>query len=225
METLKLYAMIIITILLKTVLILIGCISLGYGIIQFRNIPNHDREFKFVLDISKFGLPGTYEHNLSEYEKYKLEKKTKIISCIFTLIVGISLIVFGYFKNDSVNWTIKVLYKYIDFRGRARRKEYWMFFLFNLIIGIAATMLAYISKEVFRDFNSDLIPVLFYLFLIIPGIAVTIRRLHDVNIKGLLILIGLIPIIGTIWLLVLMVLNSSPGENQYGPNPKEVIVG
>ncbi|MDY0077004.1 MAG: DUF805 domain-containing protein [Bacteroidales bacterium] len=62
---------------------------------------------------------------------------------------------------------------------------------------------------------------IYSLALIIPSLAVAVRRLHDVGKSGWMILIGLIPLIGFIWLLVLMVTDSKPGENQYGPNPKE----
>ncbi len=58
--------------------------------------------------------------------------------------------------------------------------------------------------------------------VLIPGLAVAVRRLHDVGKSGWMILIALIPLIGAIWLLVLMVTDSNPGENQYGSNPKEV---
>jgi len=64
--------------------------------------------------------------------------------------------------------------------------------------------------------------LLYLLAVLIPGIAVCIRRLHDIGKSGWMILIGLIPIIGIIWLLVLMVMDSTPGENQYGLNPKEL---
>jgi len=63
---------------------------------------------------------------------------------------------------------------------------------------------------------------LYALVVLIPGLAVTVRRLHDVGKSGWMILIALIPIIGAIWLLVLMVTDSNPEENQYGLNPKEV---
>jgi uncharacterized membrane protein YhaH (DUF805 family) len=65
---------------------------------------------------------------------------------------------------------------------------------------------------------------LYVLAILIPGLAVAVRRLHDVGKSGWMILISLIPLIGAIWLLVLMVTDSNPGENQYGPNPKEVTV-
>jgi len=65
--------------------------------------------------------------------------------------------------------------------------------------------------------------IIYLLAVLIPGLAVAVRRLHDVGKSGWMLLIAFIPIIGTIGLLILMVLDSKPGENQYGHNPKELI--
>ena len=64
---------------------------------------------------------------------------------------------------------------------------------------------------------------LYALVMFIPGLAVTVRRLHDVGKSGWMYLIVLIPLIGVIWLIVLVVTDSSPGENRYGISPKDVI--
>lgn len=108
-----------------------------------------------------------------------------------------------------MNWYLEVLRKYAVFSGRARRKEYWMFVLFNIIIG---TVLS---------FFSDYLYYLYGLAVLIPGLAVAVRRLHDMGKSGWWILIGLIPIIGWIWLIVLLATDGQPGENEYGLNPKE----
>jgi uncharacterized membrane protein YhaH (DUF805 family) len=111
--------------------------------------------------------------------------------------------------------------KYGDLSGRARRKEYWMFHLFNVIFTIAVVILASIfgtaSEE---DLGLRVIYGLFALAIILPTLSATVRRLHDVGKSGWWILISIIPLIGDIWLFVLMVTDSQPGDNQYGPNPK-----
>jgi uncharacterized membrane protein YhaH (DUF805 family) len=112
------------------------------------------------------------------------------------------------------------LQKYVDFSGRARRSEYWYFFLFNLLVGIAASILDAILGTDF-DTGSGLISVVASLALLLPGLAAGVRRLHDTSRSGWWILIGLIPIIGWIILIVFYVQDSHP-DNQYGPNPKGV---
>jgi uncharacterized membrane protein YhaH (DUF805 family) len=121
-----------------------------------------------------------------------------------------------------MNWYLKVLKQYADFSGRARRKEYWMFVLFNLIFAIVAMILDNILGLTVGILPYGVFYVLYTLAVFIPGLAVAVRRLHDVGKSGWMILIALIPLIGVIWLLVLMVTDSNPGKNQYGPNPKEV---
>jgi len=121
-----------------------------------------------------------------------------------------------------MNWYLKVLKQYADFSGRARRKEYWMFVLFNMIFAIVAMILDNILGLTAGELPYGVLYYLYVLAVLIPGLAVAVRRLHDVGKSGWMILIALIPIIGAIWLLVLMVTDSNPGENQYGPNPKEV---
>ena len=112
-----------------------------------------------------------------------------------------------------MNWYIGVLKKYAVFSGRARRKEYWMFFLFNIIIFIALGVI-----ETIVGINPVL--TLFYMLaILLPGLAVTLRRLHDTGKSGWWLLIGIVPLIGIV-ILVFMVQDSQAGDNQYGPNPK-----
>ena len=113
-----------------------------------------------------------------------------------------------------MNWYLEVLKKYAVFSGRARRKEYWMFFLFNIII---IFVLGYVDGLFGRY---GIVNTLYSLAILIPGIAVSIRRLHDTNRSGWWLLIGFVPIIGAIVLIVYMVQDSTPSENQYGANPK-----
>jgi uncharacterized membrane protein YhaH (DUF805 family) len=119
-----------------------------------------------------------------------------------------------------MNWYLTVLKKYAEFNGRARRKEYWMFALFNIIFLILAMILDNVFGTAIKGVGYGLFYFLYALAVLIPGLAVSVRRLHDVGKSGWMLLIALIPIIGAIILLVLMVTDSNPGENKYGPNPK-----
>ncbi len=113
-----------------------------------------------------------------------------------------------------MTWYLEVLKKYAVFNGRARRKEYWFFVLFNTIINL---VLSGIDSVVT---GAGVVPGLYTLAVLIPSIAVAVRRLHDIGRTGWWLLIGLIPVIGWIVLLVFMVQDGKPGENQYSLNPK-----
>lgn len=110
--------------------------------------------------------------------------------------------------------------KYACFSGRARRQEYWLFFLFNFIaafvVGFIGGFLASVTGvDAFAFFGA-----IYNLAVLIPSFAVFCRRMHDTGRSGWWWLIGLIPFVGIIVLLVFCCLDSQPGENQYGPNPK-----
>lgn len=123
-----------------------------------------------------------------------------------------------------MNWWLATMKKYADFSGRARRKEYWLFALFNVIFAIVALLLDNLFGTASEDLGYGLIYGLFSLAILIPSLAVTVRRLHDVGKSGWWLFISLIPIIGGIWLFILTITDSQPGDNQYGPNPKMNIV-
>ena len=125
-----------------------------------------------------------------------------------------------------MNWVLAVLKKYAVFSGRARRKEFWMFYLFIFIGVIVAAILDNvlgITIEATRYAGVEYGPltILFYLAILVPVLAVGIRRLHDIGKSGWWLCISFIPVIGSIWLIVLLATDGRPGENQYGPNPKE----
>lgn len=120
-----------------------------------------------------------------------------------------------------MNWYIKCIKSYADFSGRARRMEYWMFELFNVIFIFVAFALDNLLGFTIQNLNFGLFYILYLLFIIVPGFAVAVRRLHDVGKSGWFIFISLVPIIGGIWLLVLMLTDSQHGANTWGPNPKE----
>lgn len=112
-----------------------------------------------------------------------------------------------------MEWYIKVIEKYAEFSGRARRTEYWMFTLINTVIGVILASLQQVSG-IFV-----LLSILYGIFVFIPGIAVTIRRLHDIGKSGFWILINFVPVVGSIILFVFTLVDSDH-ENIYGPNPK-----
>ena len=113
-----------------------------------------------------------------------------------------------------MNWYLKVFRQYADFSGRARRTEYWMFTLFNIIIA-SVLMAIDLGLGTYGALYS-----IYGLVVLIPGLAVAVRRLHDVGKSGWFLLVGLIPLIGAIWLLILMVTDSQIGPNKWGENPK-----
>ena len=121
-----------------------------------------------------------------------------------------------------MNWYLKVLKQYADFKGTARRKEYWMFILFNIIFGGIAMILDRVFGIAIEGVGYGPLYGVYALVLFIPGLAVVVRRLHDIGKSGWMLLITLIPLIGAIWLLVLLLTDSNPEENLYGANPKEV---
>lgn len=108
-----------------------------------------------------------------------------------------------------------VFSQYATFSGRARRSEYWFFSLFNLIVAAVLFAIGYVIE-------TSILSNLYSLAVFIPGLAVAVRRLHDVGKSGWWMFIVFVPIIGGLWLLYLEVQDSVAGENEYGPNPKGI---
>ncbi len=107
---------------------------------------------------------------------------------------------------------------YADFNGRARRKEYWMFVLFNFVVSLVlGIVMGLISQTA-----ANAVSIIYTLALLLPGLSLGVRRLHDTGKSGWFMLIGLIPLVGAIILLVFYCLDSQPGTNEYGPNPKGI---
>ncbi len=121
-----------------------------------------------------------------------------------------------------MHWYIDVLKKYAVFEGRARRKEYWLFFLFSVVIVTILTVIDEFMGLKFELGGEDLgfLSTLYYLGIAIPYLAVIVRRLHDTNRSGWWILISLIPLIGGIILLVFTIIGGTKGDNRFGPDPK-----
>jgi uncharacterized membrane protein YhaH (DUF805 family) len=117
-------------------------------------------------------------------------------------------------------WYMQALQKYAVFSGRARRKEYWLFYLFNIIFTLGLAILDVLLGSFDRASGIGVLSGLYSLGVLIPNLAVTVRRLHDTDHSGWWLLILLVPFVGGIVLLIFMLIDSMPGDNQYGPNPK-----
>lgn len=114
---------------------------------------------------------------------------------------------------------IEVVKKYAVFSGRATRKEYWMFTLVNILIMIGFSILS----TALRSTLIQILGMLYIFAILVPSLAVYVRRLHDTNHSAWWILLSLIPIVGGIILLIFLVTDSQAGDNRYGSNPKGVI--
>jgi len=122
-----------------------------------------------------------------------------------------------------MNWYLKCFKQYSDFSGRARRTEFWMFNLFTLIVAFICVFCdIFLGFDIMTDpeFFNGPITNIYLLASLLPGLSVIVRRLHDVGKSGWMYFLVLIPIIGPIWVFVLLVTDSQPGENKWGPNPK-----
>jgi len=131
-----------------------------------------------------------------------------------------------------MHWMLMPLRRYADFSGRSRRREYWMFVLFNLLLATAfwaligfVMLVLYVADASETAMMAVFIPLVFayslaVLALMIPGVAVTVRRLHDLDKSGWTLLLALIPLIGAIVLLVFYCTEGTRGPNRFGPDPK-----
>jgi uncharacterized membrane protein YhaH (DUF805 family) len=120
-----------------------------------------------------------------------------------------------------MNWYLEVLKKYAVFEGRARRKEYWYFQLFNFLISLALGFVDMFTGFFDPETGLGFFSGIYALGVMIPGIAVSIRRLHDTGRSGWWLLINLVPLLGSIVFIYFTVLDSIPGSNEYGPSPKK----
>jgi len=119
-----------------------------------------------------------------------------------------------------MEWMTMPLRRYAEFSGRSRRKEYWMFTLLLIIVNVVVGILE-LSLGLAGTMGYGPLSLVVLLAVIVPSIAVSVRRLHDTGRSGWLQLIGLIPVVGWIVLIVFYAQDSKPGANEHGPNPKE----
>ncbi|MCC4587295.1 DUF805 domain-containing protein [Xanthomonas sp. NCPPB 1067] len=128
-----------------------------------------------------------------------------------------------------MEWMLLPLKRYADFNGRSRRKEYWMFVLLQLIVLLVLGGMFAIAAAVMGSDNGPgalawligAIMVIVALALIVPSIAVSVRRFHDQGKSGWFYLISLVPYVGGLIVLVFMCLEGTPGANEYGEDPKQ----
>lgn len=120
-------------------------------------------------------------------------------------------------NRSPIDYYILAFQKYGQFSGRATRSEYWWFYLVTIAVTILISILESILNIPF-----GLISVLYFIISFIPTLSIQVRRLHDVDKSGWYILLNFVIIIGWIWLLILSILDSTPGDNKYGPNPKGI---
>ncbi|RPF72093.1 DUF805 domain-containing protein [Aurantiacibacter spongiae] len=141
-----------------------------------------------------------------------------------------------------MNWMILPLKRYAEFTGRSRRKEYWMFVLLNVIVVVVLSFIAgIVGTGINTVANGDptsvlgfftggvgLLLGLYFLAILIPSIAVSVRRLHDRNMSGWwylgFVVLSLVPFVGfiaSIAMLVIFALPGTDGPNRYGPDPKD----
>lgn len=120
-----------------------------------------------------------------------------------------------------MRWYLRVIQKYADFEGRARRKEFWMFMFVHALVSMACGFLDVLLGTWSDDLGSGLFVTVYNFAVLIPVVAVSVRRLHDVGRSGWWYLIWFVPGIGWLIFLVMMLIDSDEGPNEYGPNPKQ----
>ena len=121
-----------------------------------------------------------------------------------------------------MNWYLKVLKQYFDFRGRARRREYWMFTLINTLVtaGLALADLLLFGAN-FETGEGIILYPIYALLVFIPSLAVAIRRLHDTGRRGWYLFTFFVPILGPFIVIYYLVVDSEAEANRWGENPKK----
>lgn len=121
-----------------------------------------------------------------------------------------------------MSYYLEAFKKYAVFSGRARRAEFWYFVLFNVIVAFVLALIGGLIGAAIGDGYAGILSGIYGLAVIIPTLALWVRRLHDIDRTGWWVLINLIPLVGAIVLLVFALTPGTPGSNQYGPDPKQV---
>ena len=128
-----------------------------------------------------------------------------------------------------MEWMLMPLKRYADFSGRSRRKEYWMFVLFNILVMFGISIIGAVLGGFAPEESGEMslggslmfgLIGIYALAIFIPALAVQVRRFHDQDKSGWFVLLGFIPYIGGLIVLVFMCLDGNKGENRFGPDPK-----
>lgn len=120
-----------------------------------------------------------------------------------------------------MNWYLKCFKQYADFSGRARRKEYWHFVLFNVIISFVLGFIdGFTGMIISEEYSLGVLSGIYSLAVLIPGIAVGVRRLHDIGKSGWNYFLALIPLVGTLILLIWFLREGERCSNNWGEDPK-----
>ena len=120
-------------------------------------------------------------------------------------------------RNPSMSWFVKCLQNYVTFSGRARRKEFWMFYLFYTIFGLVICFIQGLA-----GMEDPMLLGIYVLAMCLPAISVLVRRLHDIDKSGWWVGIAYVPVVGAIILLVFECMEGTKGTNRFGPDPKAV---
>ena len=124
-----------------------------------------------------------------------------------------------YIRGRIMNWYIGAFKKFTVFSGRAHRPEYWYFVLFNILVNIACNIVDNVLGTFNPEYGFGPVGGFYMLVALMPGLAVTVRRLHDTGRSGWWILIGLVPFVGWLVMLAFMIFGSESGSNKYGTQP------
>jgi uncharacterized membrane protein YhaH (DUF805 family) len=119
-----------------------------------------------------------------------------------------------------MNWYLAVLKNYVGFAGRARRMEYWMFMIVNFLVYAGLLVIDRMMGHDIGEYGPGPLCAIYGLAVALPWLAVVFRRLHDTDRTGLWIFIHMLPLLGSIIFFIFMVMDSTPGTNRFGPNPK-----
>jgi len=120
---------------------------------------------------------------------------------------------------EGLSWYLEALKKYAVFSGRARRKEFWWFYLFNMLAILTLSLADHFMRTNIESLQIGVLTGIYCLAIAIPQLVVSVRRLHDTGSSGWWVLLGAIPGLGAIILLAFMLPNSEPDPNEYGPLP------
>ncbi len=121
-----------------------------------------------------------------------------------------------------MNYYIKCFKNYVNFKGRASRKEFWWFSLIDIILIVVTITGDNLLNITVKELPYGYLFLLYSYALLLPRLAVTIRRLHDTNKSGLFVLIIFVPLVGSIWFLILMLRRGDEGDNDFGSDPYEI---